>query len=113
MVESGYSQGYVHSMQVTAEQTFVSASGQRRGRVCSRSDGLFQVVTEALTPATDECDPYWTNDYPPSGLLANRADAEKYLRRLVPDAKELEGLEPCTFELDVGPYPEPVRRTSA
>jgi hypothetical protein len=100
-------------MQVTAEQTFVSASGERRGRICRRGDGLFQVVTESLAARNEESDPYWVNDYPASGILETRADAERYLRQLLPDATERAQLEPCTFQLDVGPYPEPVTRRSA
>ena len=99
-------------MQVTADQTFVSASGDRRGRICRRGDGLFQVVTERLIASTEESGPYWINDFPASGILATRADAERQLRHLLPDAVEHTQYEPCTFHLEVGPYPDPVTQGS-
>lgn len=100
-------------MQVTAEQAFVSASRDRRARICRRDDGLFQVVTETLAAVTEECGAYWINDYHPSSLLAISAGAERHLRKLLPDAMDLRGLELCTFQLEVGPYPEPARQASA
>lgn len=43
---------YALCMQVTAEETFISPSGQRRARLCRRDDGRFQVVTERLCEPT-------------------------------------------------------------
>lgn len=100
-------------MRVTAVETFVSPTGQRRARICRREDGRFQFVTETFRQAADECEGYWMNDYPPSGLFDCRDDARAELRLMVPRASELHDLEQCTFELDVGPYPEPTRRRSA
>jgi hypothetical protein len=100
-------------MQVTAEDTVVSPSGQRRGRVCRREDGRFQVVTERLCDVAEAYRACWLNDYPPSGLFACRDDARAHLMALLPDATELHDVEPCTFQLEVGPYPEPVQRTAA
>jgi hypothetical protein len=100
-------------MEVTAEQTFVSALGTRRGRICRRSDGLFQVVTETLRPDTHEELAHWWNDHPPSGLFERQKDAERYLQSLLPDCREVHGLKPTTFNLEVGPYPEPVTKGEA
>jgi hypothetical protein len=100
-------------MRVTAVETFLSPSGQRRARICRRDDGRFQIVTETFRQATDDCESHWMNDHPPSGLFASRADARAELRLIVPGASELHDPEPCTFEIDIGPYPDPVRRTSA
>lgn len=99
-------------MQVTAEETYIAPSGDRRGRICRRQDGRFQVVTERLREADDEYEACWINDYPPSGLFANRDDARSHLMGLLPAATELHDLEPSTFDLDVGPYPEPLQRSS-
>jgi hypothetical protein len=98
-------------MRVTAEETFLSPSGQQRARLCRREDGLFQVVTERLCQPTDENE-IWTNDYPESGLFALREDARLHLTAILPGAAELHDIAPCTFRLEVGPYPEPVRRTT-
>jgi hypothetical protein len=99
-------------VQVTADETYIAPSGDQRARICRREDGLFQIVTERLCAASHESSAYWLNDYPPSGLFADRDDARLHLMSLVPAATELHDIEPSTFQLEVGPYPEPVQRAS-
>lgn len=69
-------------------------------------------MTERLVQPTQEYGAYWINDHPPSGLFAHEYDARGHLMAILPQAQEMVDVEPCTFELNVGPYPEPVRRTS-
>ena len=95
-------------MQVTAEETYIAPSGQQRGRLCRRQDGRFQIVTEQLREPTDGLDAYWVDDHPPSGLFADRDDARAHLLRLLPGATALRDVNPCIFQLGLGPYPEPL-----
>jgi len=97
-------------MLVTAVHVLIDASGTRRGRLCQRSDGRWQFVTERLVE-TGEFSPHWINDGFPSGLFENANDAAAALGADLGDAVLLESVEPCTFDIRVGPYPEPVLRS--
>ena len=94
-------------MFVTAIETFLARSGERRGRVCYRADGLWAFVTEYLTEETEEFLPYWNNDYPPSGLYQTRDDAVTALQTVLGEMKAIGATRSIEFNTDVGPYPEP------
>jgi hypothetical protein len=94
-------------MEVTAITVFISAAGDRRGRICRRPDGRFQFVTERLVPEDDECLAYWSNDHPPSGIFYMRDAAIAALHREIASLVPCEDVQPITFDLRVGPYPEP------
>lgn len=97
-------------MDVTAIDVFLSASADRRARICRRSDGRFQYVTERLEPQTDEFMGYWINDYPPSGVFQTQDDARSALIALMPSLHHVPGTKSVTFNINVGPYPEPESR---
>jgi hypothetical protein len=99
-------------MQVTDLSLFISPCRGRRGRICSREDGRFQVVTETLRGRTGDHEAYWINDHPPSGIFADAGAAGAHLLAVLPGATEMQGIEACTFHLEVGPYPEPMLQTS-
>ena len=99
-------------MYVTALEVFVEPSGCRRGRICRREDNLFQIVIEILTEPTEEYLSYWINEYPASGLFNRREDALAHLNAILVAATPLADVVPCTFDVHVGPYPEPETRTS-
>jgi hypothetical protein len=94
-------------MEVTAINVFISATEDRRGRICRRPDGRFQFVTEQLIPEDDECLAYWRNDHPPSGIFETRDAAIAALHREIASLVPWENVRPVTFDLRVGPYPEP------
>ena len=97
-------------MLVTAVHVLIDASGRRRGRLCQRGDGRWQFVTERLVE-TSELSPHWTNDQRPSGLFENAIDAAAALRADLGGAVLLESVEPCIFDIRVGPYPEPTLKS--
>jgi hypothetical protein len=94
-------------MRVTATDAFLDREGRRRGRLCRRPDGLWMFVTEYLTDETEECWPYWINDYPPSGLYRTRDDAAAALRAALGDMISIENVRPVVLDTVIGPYPEP------
>ena len=94
-------------MNVIATETYVSENGDRRARICERPDGLFQCITETLQPEDGESFAYWTNDYPPSGLFADKGQALVELKLAIPSPILLKGIKPVSFDPSVGPYPEP------
>lgn len=94
-------------MFVIAIETFLARSGNSRGRVCRRADGLWVFVTEYLTEETEEFLPYWVNDYPPSGIYQTRDDATIALRTVLGEMGAIEGARSVEINTDVGPYPEP------
>ena len=94
-------------MDVVALDVLVSLDGNRRGRVCRRADGMFQFVTERLRALDDELESYWLNDYPPSGIYDRRDAALSALKRALPTSAVLTNAMPTTFNINVGPYPEP------
>ncbi|RNJ63439.1 MAG: hypothetical protein EDM03_03250 [Porphyrobacter sp. IPPAS B-1204] len=93
-------------MIVTATELLVA--GNRRGRLLVRPDGLFQFATETFNEPDEECNGYWMNDYPPSGLFSRRDDAVAGLRAKLRSEADLTPTEPLAIELDVGPWEEPV-----
>jgi hypothetical protein len=94
-------------MNVTAVDVIADGSGMRRGRICRRDDGRYQYVTETLTDGAGTCLPYWTNDHPPSGIFDRRDEATEALAAELLAATRLEGADPVSFDLSIGPYPEP------
>ncbi len=94
-------------MNVTAIEVFSDGSGRRRGRICRRDDGRYQYVTETLTDETGDRSSYWTNDYPPSGIFERQDEAAEALAGELSAAIQLEGADRVSFDLNVGPYPEP------
>ena len=90
-------------MDVTAIETFVSADGGRRGRICWRPDGLLQVVTETLRPGDEEFEPHWLNDYPPSGIFNDRDEALAFLNATIQSLVPLEDVRQVKFDIGVGP----------
>ena len=99
-------------MMVTSAHVLIDASGKRRGRLCQRKDGRWQFVTERLAEETGEILAYWVNDYPPSGIFENANEAAVALRSHLGEPVLLERIEPCTFDTDVGPFPEPKLRSA-
>jgi hypothetical protein len=95
-------------MDVTAIEVWVVPSGKLRGRVCQRADGLFQYVMETLTEETAELRSYWVNQHPPSGIFKDQADALAALRNELPSSMPLDGAKVTTFDIRVGPYPDPI-----
>lgn len=94
-------------MDVTAIAVFVSASGDRRGRICWRPDGRFHVVTETLQPETGDELPWWKNDWPPSGIFDHQDAALSALSLEIRAMTPMENVRPVTFDMRIGPYPEP------
>lgn len=94
-------------MNVTAVEVFAEGGRMRRGRICRRDDGRYQYVTETLTDGTEDCLPYWRNDYPPSGIFERQDEAAEALAAELCAPIRLEGANPVRFDLSVGPYPEP------
>lgn len=100
--------GKTFPMNVVSLDVQLSLDGGHRGRVCRRPDGYFQFVTERLKPPTEELPAYWINDHPPSGLYDQREDALLALKQVLPTSVALADTRAVTFNIDVGPYPEPV-----
>jgi hypothetical protein len=92
-------------MKVTVASALIADGGERRGRICLRSDGRYQFVTERLTQATDDVLPYWLNEYPPSGIYDRQEDAAAALQATLGQASPIEDVEPVEFNLEIGPYP--------
>jgi hypothetical protein len=92
-------------MKVRTAEALVTQCGERRGRVCIRSDGRYQFVTERLAQTTDDVLPYWVNEYPPSGIYKQQEDAVAALRVNLGPARRIETFELSEFDLEVGPYP--------
>lgn len=61
-------------MDVTATLVFLSPEGGRRGLVCVRPGGRYQVVTESTKLFEGDDELYWYPDWPPSGVLENGQD---------------------------------------
>ena len=93
-------------MDVTAIAVFLSPSGERRGRICERPDGRFQFVTETLVPESVEAWEHWTNDSP-SGIFEGKHDAITALNVVIPAMRPVADVQPVTFDIRVGPYPDP------
>lgn len=92
-------------MKVTATQVLIASDGERRGRICRRSDGRYQFVTERLTRPTEEVLPHWLNEYAPSGIYDTEEDAAAALHTHLGQSSRAEKVRPVEFDLEVGPYP--------
>jgi len=92
----------VHSIAV-----YLSKSGDRRGRICQRSDGLFQYAFEHMIRETDEYDGYWCPIGETSGLYGNQEAAIAALLVKLPGAEEIEGTQQVSMDLNFGYWPDP------
>jgi hypothetical protein len=93
-------------MEFTAIALFLSPSGERRGRVCERPDGRFQYVVETLVPESVEAWEHWIN-HSPSGIFEDKNDAITALEAVLPAMRLVANTQPVTFDIRIGPYPEP------
>lgn len=78
-----------------------------RGRICQRSDSLFQYALEELKPETEEYYAYWRPIGGVSGIYDNQQVALAALLIKLPGAEEIEGAQRVSIDLNFGYWPEP------